>query len=136
MVLRTPNTAIPLHRCFRPLSLTFYLNYCVCYKYIVALLRLHTIFVLHGGARRPPGPFCPVLIGPSYPIHTSADFFTFTCNPLVSLPFRLMSLKTCIDASALVPVAGLSSHGGHVSIDLTEEWLLDHRVCKTLQKGL
>ena len=41
MVLRTPNTAIPLHRCFRRLSFTFYLNYCVCYKYITALLRLH-----------------------------------------------------------------------------------------------
>jgi len=37
---------IPLHRCFRRLSCTFYLNYCVCYKYITALLRLHTIFVL------------------------------------------------------------------------------------------
>ena len=68
-----------------------------------------------------PGPICPVLTGPSYPIHTSADFFTFTCNPLISLPFRLKSLKTCIDVSALVPVAGLSSHGGHVSIDFTEE---------------
>ena len=54
-------------------------------------------------------------------LHTSADFFTFTCNPLISLPFRLKSLKTCIDVSALVPVAGLSSHGGHVGIDFTEE---------------
>ena len=80
-----------------------------------------------------PGPFCPVLTRPSYPIQTSADCFTFTCNPLISFPFRLKSLKTCIDVSALlVPVAGLSSHGGHVGIDLTEERLLDHRVCKTL----
>ena len=59
MVLRTPNKAIPLHRCFRRLSCTFYLNYCVCYKYITALLRLHTIFILHGGARRPRDRFAP-----------------------------------------------------------------------------
>ena len=82
------NKAIPLHRCFRRLSFTFYLKYCVCYKYITAILRLHAIFVLHGGARRLPGPFCPVLTGPSYPIHNSAVFFTFTCNLLTSLPFR------------------------------------------------
>ena len=43
-------------------------------------------------------------------------------------------IETYIDASALVPVAGLSSYGEHVRIDLTEEWLLDHRVCKPLQK--
>ena len=68
-----------------------------------------------------PGAVSPVLTGPSYPIHTSADLFTFTCNPLISLPFRLKSLQTCIDVSALVPVAGLLSHGGHAGIDLTEE---------------
>ena len=57
MVLHTPNTANPLHRCFRRLSFTFYLNDCASYKYITALLRLHTIFVLQGGARRPRGRF-------------------------------------------------------------------------------
>ena len=82
------NKAIPFHRCFRRLSFTFYKKYCVCYKYITAILRVHTIFVLHGGSRRLPGPFCPVLTGPSYPIHNSAVFFTFTYNLLISLPFR------------------------------------------------
>ena len=108
MVLRKPNPAIPLHRCFRRLSFTFYLNYYVCYKYITALLRLHTIFIMHGGARRPPGPFCTVLTGPSYPVHTSADFFTFTCNPLISLPFRLVIenvyRRKCISTSRCVIV--------------------------------
>ena len=31
-----------------------------------------------------------------------------------------MRANTCIDVSALIPVAGLSAHGGHVGIDLTE----------------
>ena len=104
MVLRTPNKAIPLHRCFRRLSFTFYLNYCVCYKYITALLRLHTICVLHGGARRPRGRLAPFIRGPSCPIHTSADFFTFTHNPLISLPFSMKVIENvysckCISTS-------------------------------------
>ena len=76
-----------------------YLNDCVCYKYITALLRLHIIFILHGGARRPRGRLAPILTGPSCPIHTSADLFTFTHNPLISLPFSMKVIETYIVVS-------------------------------------
>ena len=79
----------------------FYLNYCVCYKYITALLRLHTIFVLHGGARRPRGRLAPFIRGPSCPIHTSADFFTFTHNPLISLPFSMKVIENVYNGKCI-----------------------------------
>ena len=67
--------------------------YCVCIPYSYCMARL-------GG----PGPSCPVLTGPSYPIHTSADFFTFTHNPLISLPFSMKVIENvysckCISTS-------------------------------------
>ena len=87
------NKAIPLHRCFRRLSFTFYLNYCVCYKYITALLRLYTIFVLHGGARRPRGRLAPFIRGRLAPYTPVLTFFTFTHNPLISLPFSMKVIE-------------------------------------------